>query len=249
MARVQITLENLIGKLKIQEKRFPSKQLLHYEVLYAFFSERSSESVEGKLSVLTQDQFESIQQQQSLICAKSLDILAYVFKQHKLFLHERSDPFDSAAEDFVSLIRQFIYWICNGGSSNNNNDAIAIQIDLSSSSPQKRVYNDDDDDDAPIIFMPEARITHTACMFGQYMYIFGGLNSNDTSCLNDLWQYDTKTRLWKQIHYTGETIPPRERHTAVVDVTKRRMIIFGGYDVSSNAFRDDIFAINLGRFV
>lgn len=92
--------------------------------------------------------------------------------------------------------------------------------------------------------IPAPRITHTAILFEDKMYICGGLDSSECS-LSDLWEFNLKTRRWREIICTGDQITPRERHTAALDAQRRSMIVYGGFDERRDVYHDDVYSVNL----
>ncbi len=96
-----------------------------------------------------------------------------------------------------------------------------------------------------------ARQKHTAVFdpVGMCMYVFGGM-ADDTSLLNDVWEYDVTTNQGTLLSPGGGQPPARMAHTAVYDPNRRVMLVFGGdldgtgtttadiwkYDISANAW-------------
>ena len=74
---------------------------------------------------------------------------------------------------------------------------------------------------------PVARASHSASIYGDKMYVFGG-QDDDNNKLGDLWEFDMASSAWRQLGgQDGEYTPiPRSGHTSVVSGDK--LYIFGG---------------------
>lgn len=77
---------------------------------------------------------------------------------------------------------------------------------------------------------PQARSAHSAVVYQNEMYIFGGWNGHES--LNDFHSLNLDTMQWRQIQSEGSP-SKRRMHSAVV--YKDKMYIFGGYDESRPA--------------
>ncbi|KAF0461281.1 cell end marker tea3 [Gigaspora margarita] len=88
--------------------------------------------------------------------------------------------------------------------------------------------------------IPSCRSGHTACVYKDNIYIFGG--SNGEKCFNDTWCYDTSNSTWSELSCTGFTPVPRERHGAVriADI----IYIFGGVTQEGDVL-GDLFALKI----
>ncbi|RIB16112.1 hypothetical protein C2G38_1536638 [Gigaspora rosea] len=88
--------------------------------------------------------------------------------------------------------------------------------------------------------IPSCRSGHTACVYKDKIYIFGG--SNGEKCFNDTWCYDTSNSTWSELSCTGFIPVPRERHGAVciADV----IYIFGGVTQEGDVL-GDLFALKI----
>lgn len=78
---------------------------------------------------------------------------------------------------------------------------------------------------------PRGRIGHTFCASedGHRAFIYGGLSANDDvapNYLEDFWEYDVRTKTWKDVELTGSVQSPRAFHTTVW--FGGRMYVFGG---------------------
>jgi len=77
--------------------------------------------------------------------------------------------------------------------------------------------------------LPPARSRHTAVIYNNKMYIFGGYESHRDSALNDLWMYDFDSNLWTELHPSGTPPTPCAHASAVV--YQNKMFITGGYRI------------------
>jgi len=87
---------------------------------------------------------------------------------------------------------------------------------------------------------PQPRSAHTAVVYKNQMYIFGGWNGHES--LNDLYSLNLDTLQWRKI--VSENGPSKRRmHSAVV--YKDNMYLFGGYDESHSAHSyNDLFCFD-----
>ena len=74
---------------------------------------------------------------------------------------------------------------------------------------------------------PSPRQGHSATLYGDKMFIFGGVNR--AGRLNDLFSFDFPTLSWTKEDYAG-VIPPISNHSALL-TSKKKIMIFGGYSV------------------
>ena len=72
---------------------------------------------------------------------------------------------------------------------------------------------------------PQGRSNHSAVIFGDHMYVFGG-TSDEGEKLSDLWMLDLRTYHWTEIQALGDVPSGRSGHSAAL--FKDVMIIFGG---------------------
>jgi N-acetylneuraminic acid mutarotase len=77
---------------------------------------------------------------------------------------------------------------------------------------------------------PPPRSAHSAVVYKNEMYIFGGWNGH--ASLNDLYSLNLDTLVWRQIQSEGAP-SKRRMHSAVV--YKDKMYLFGGYDECRSA--------------
>lgn len=83
--------------------------------------------------------------------------------------------------------------------------------------------------------IPIPRFGHTAVVYKNSLYIFGGWNGYET--LEDLYQYSFISNFWyleKVFH--GVKPPPRYRHASTI--IGDSMFIFGGINTRQNKFND-----------
>jgi hypothetical protein len=95
---------------------------------------------------------------------------------------------------------------------------------------------------------PTARFEHTAIYdpTGDRMIVFGGaFDPFFPQALNESWALSLSgTPAWTFMTPVGSPPPHRTRHSAVLDPSGQRMIVFGGAS-SSNAYMDDAWALDL----
>lgn len=87
---------------------------------------------------------------------------------------------------------------------------------------------------------PEGRSNHSAVIYKDHMYIFGG-TSDEGEKLSDLWKLDLRTYAWEELKPHGDIPSGRSGHSAVVysDV----MIVFGGMkDITKET--NDMYSYN-----
>jgi len=92
--------------------------------------------------------------------------------------------------------------------------------------------------------LPLNRFGHTAVIYDNSMFVFGGWNGHDT--MDDIYQYSfgklpsklpLASNYWYEIkRVKGMRPPPRYRHSAIV--CSQIMVIFGGVDTNSLRFND-----------
>lgn len=96
---------------------------------------------------------------------------------------------------------------------------------------------------------PSQRFSHSSCVVGKSMYIFGGCSTSNTA-FNDVYELDLKDLKWTKLRLSGIPPPPKECATMVVH--NNRIIIFGGWcqpsrmGIVSNAkFYNGVHVLNL----
>eukprot|EP00347_Sterkiella_histriomuscorum_P009022 403342827 len=81
---------------------------------------------------------------------------------------------------------------------------------------------------------PKLRFGHSAVVYQNYLYVFGGWDGNVT--LSDLTIFDLNLNLWVQPANIKGAVKGRYRHTAIS--TDTSMYIFGGIDQQQERFND-----------
>lgn len=79
--------------------------------------------------------------------------------------------------------------------------------------------------------LPSKRYKHSACIYENMMYIFGGWDSSGK--LNDMYRYIFDRNEWEIVHCDS---PPRPRSAHSVAVYQKMMYLFGG--IGDNKFND-----------
>ena len=95
---------------------------------------------------------------------------------------------------------------------------------------------------------PEARSDHSAVVYNNEMYVFGGRN---TKKLSDLWKLNLETLEWQEIKYKERKAPddfsdeyPMERSGHSCDMIGHFMVVFGGlYELTKEL--NDLFVFDL----
>jgi len=95
--------------------------------------------------------------------------------------------------------------------------------------------------------IPEPRSAHTAIVYKDFMYVFGGWNGRDT--LKDLWCFSFENCTWRYIPAIGEyenkiNVPSYlRRHNAIC--YNNSMFIFGGFSSEKNPTEfNEVFEFN-----
>lgn len=73
---------------------------------------------------------------------------------------------------------------------------------------------------------PEGRRSHSAWLYQDYMYIFGGFNGNTKTHFNDLYRYSIKDNVWEYLNVPG-AVPCKRRRQACI-IYKDKVYLFGG---------------------
>ncbi len=69
----------------------------------------------------------------------------------------------------------------------------------------------------------------------QKIIMFGGFNVDENNKLDDMWEYDCTSDVWRELHQSKKP-PPISGHGMIYDSINRKFILFGGYGVYE---RDD----------
>ena len=89
---------------------------------------------------------------------------------------------------------------------------------------------------------PTARMGHSAIYdaVGNQMLVFGG--NTGAGLTDELWILDLGANAWSMVPYTGLWPAPRMNHSAILDPTNNRMIVFGGFDGTE---LDELWSLDL----
>jgi len=82
---------------------------------------------------------------------------------------------------------------------------------------------------------PPARSGHSAVVYKDSMYVFGGWNGHTS--LSDFYSYNFETKIWKKLESGGT--PPAKRRMHCTVVYGDHMYLFGGFDESRPARTDN----------
>lgn len=91
--------------------------------------------------------------------------------------------------------------------------------------------------------LPYKRYGHTAVVYGDKIYIWGG--RNDRASCAVLFCFDTIWHCWTAPKVTGNIPLARDGHTACI--WNHCMYIFGGYEETSDAFARTVFYLDLRK--
>ena len=89
--------------------------------------------------------------------------------------------------------------------------------------------------------VPCPRNGHSACIYGNFMYIFGG-RANDNVKLNDTWKINLSSLDWEKVYYENEA--PIERMGHSCDIIGKYMFIYGGINEITKE-QNDMHALDL----
>lgn len=98
----------------------------------------------------------------------------------------------------------------------------------------------------PVGVRPTARADQTAIYdpVGDRLIVFGGRGMHAVR-LGDVWELSLGGEMrWAQIVTEGAAIPPRDRHSAVYDPVRNRMVVYGGNGANAG-FLGDAWALSL----
>ena len=82
--------------------------------------------------------------------------------------------------------------------------------------------------------MPSRRFGHSAVAHRDSMWLFGGWNGRRT--LNDLFEFNFLTRVWRKVEVSG--VVPHDRYRCEGAVSGDKIFIFGGVDRSQRRYGD-----------
>lgn len=74
--------------------------------------------------------------------------------------------------------------------------------------------------------IPFGRRSHSAFVYNDKMYIFGGYNALQRTHFNDLYEFNPESNTWKNLNILGEYPCERRRQSCVV--VNNRVFLFGG---------------------
>ncbi|EGR29299.1 kelch motif family protein, putative [Ichthyophthirius multifiliis] len=96
---------------------------------------------------------------------------------------------------------------------------------------------------------PGPLMRHTAVVFQDKMYIFGG-NKQSLKSTNDIWTYDYIYDEWQNVEPKDQIKPLEiDSHCATVDDTRACMYIFGGFSNARNGgYQDKLWQFNFDSF-
>jgi galactose oxidase-like protein/Kelch motif protein len=93
---------------------------------------------------------------------------------------------------------------------------------------------------------PFERYQHTAVYdpVRDRMVVFGG--DGDGGTFNDVWALSLAgSPAWSMLDPVGSPPAARNRHTAIYDPVRDRMVVFGGYNRSGDTYHNDVWALSL----
>ncbi|VEN50923.1 unnamed protein product [Callosobruchus maculatus] len=85
--------------------------------------------------------------------------------------------------------------------------------------------------------VPPGRRSHSAFVYKEKMYIFGGYNSLHEKHFNDMYQFDPETSVWKRLKPPGKR--PCERRRQACVIVGDRVFLFGGTSPEPSRSSDD----------
>ncbi|KAJ9452422.1 Ras guanine nucleotide exchange factor F [Diplonema papillatum] len=98
---------------------------------------------------------------------------------------------------------------------------------------------------------PESRKGHTAVVYKDSMFVFGGGQDDPLLLHNDLWELDFSSERWIPRDYSGSIPAPRMYHVSALGDCGN-LLIFGGrgsVQPSDAAFLNDTYTLNLDSMV
>jgi N-acetylneuraminic acid mutarotase len=118
-----------------------------------------------------------------------------------------------------------------GGCSPEQHHNAVIRVDPETATRQLVQPSSDTD-------VPAPRYCHSAVVFEEAMYIFGGKSgtrdSNDR--MADIFKFDFQSQAWSVVVQQGDIPPPRSAHSAVV--CGRKMFVVGGRQIERGCCAD-----------
>jgi len=92
---------------------------------------------------------------------------------------------------------------------------------------------------------PAARSGHSASLIDMHLYIFGGWDSPDAPCFNDIFRLDLGIMRFEKLTPTGTPPSPRTWQSACVSRDSKSIIYYGGFD--GDEAMKDMFMFNVGK--
>lgn len=92
-------------------------------------------------------------------------------------------------------------------------------------------------------FWPTPRSGHTASLFDNKIFVFGG--ASDMGSTHEIYVFDTATLAWTKPQVSGALPRFREMHAAVVSVALQTIFFLGGCDFSRGQCYNDVWAFNI----
>lgn len=83
---------------------------------------------------------------------------------------------------------------------------------------------------------PSARDSHTAVLFEESVYIYGG-SGGISKQSDEFYRFELATNRWKRITAEGNRPPGREGHTACI-VHDKYMVVYGGWESNQDVLTD-----------
>lgn len=101
----------------------------------------------------------------------------------------------------------------------------------------KRVHDNKEDKNTPC-----ARFQHSAAVYKDKMYLFGGKGVNH-NIYKDLWTFDFKSHKWTNLNLEGSSPSPRFGHVA--QMIHDYMFVFGGCSSSETKYPSEVYCLDL----
>jgi N-acetylneuraminic acid mutarotase len=76
----------------------------------------------------------------------------------------------------------------------------------------------------------------------QRLIMFGGMDENTGSSINDTWAYDPTADTWTELSPSRPVPPARNSHAMVYDPSTQRIILFGGATANGSKYFNDTWA-------
>lgn len=155
------------------------------------------------------------------------DIWCYQFDQQKW---HKSLGAHKALTEHTSVVYENNMYIFGGNGGlveNYSNNVLSYPLPFKPESVFTRIETQNT--------APPARSGHSAVVYQESMYVFGGWNGHTS--LNDFYSFNFESQSWKKIESEGT--PPTKRRMHCTVVYEDSMFLFGGYDESRPARSDN----------